>query len=86
MKTLFKTILALALFSFCSCEFSTSSGNKTADNLKTVSESKEPIRNSVTLDEQDGLKVTSTFTNDRWSRMIPKKNTTAFIIRKTGIC
>lgn len=67
------TILLLLLL--CSCEFSVSNGNKTADNLITVSESKNPIRNSVEFEEFGGLKVESAFLMKDDGELITDENT-----------
>lgn len=76
MKTTFKPFFVIALLSLCSCEFSasTNSGNKKADNLKTVSESKEPIRNAIGLDEQGGLEVKSAFVMTDDGTLVPQDN------------
>lgn len=75
MKTQ-KTILSIfVLLLLCSCEFNVSSGNKTADNLKTVSESINPIRNAVEFQEAGGLKVESAFLMKDNGELVPENNT-----------
>ncbi|MFA7616297.1 MAG: hypothetical protein WBF83_09430 [Moheibacter sp.] len=75
MKTQ-KTILSIfVLLMLCSCEFSVGSGNKTADNLKTVSESINPIRNAVEFREAGGLKVESAFLMKDNGELVPENNT-----------
>jgi hypothetical protein len=76
MKTIIKSYLTIALLSLCACEFnaSTGSGNKTAENLKAVSESKEPIRNAIGLDKQGGLEVKSAFVMTDDGALVPQDN------------
>lgn len=75
MKTIVKSLMAMSLLLLASCQFSTSTGNKTADNLKTVSESKEPIRNAIQFEEAGGLKVETAFLMKDDGTLVPDDNT-----------
>lgn len=75
MQKCIKILFVLAAFSICSCEFSTTSGNKTADHLKTVSESAEKIRNQIQFEEEGGLKVETAFLMKNDGELVPEDNT-----------
>ena len=75
MKRSANLIFVMILFMISSCKFSVSSGNKTADNLKTVSASEKPIRNGVQFEEVGGLKVISAFLMKDDGEIITDDNT-----------
>lgn len=77
MKTTTNIIIAITLLFLSSCDFkvSTNSGNKTADNLNTVSESAQKIRNGITYDGSGGLKVETAFLMKDDGELVPEDNT-----------
>jgi len=77
MKTTINSFIAIALLFLSSCDFkvSTNSGSKTADNLNTVSESAQKIRNGITSDGSGGLKVESAFLMKDDGELITDDNT-----------
>ena len=77
MKTIIKSLLAVSVLLLSSCEFSTStsSGNKTADNLNAIIESAKPIRNNITFEENGDLKVVSAFLMNDNGELIADDNT-----------
>jgi hypothetical protein len=76
MKTISITFIAISMLFFCACKFSagTSSGNKTAENLKAVSGSSSKIRNQILLEKTGGLKVESAFLMKDNGELVPEDN------------
>ncbi|MDR2145504.1 MAG: hypothetical protein LBE91_03465 [Tannerella sp.] len=75
ITTFLKAVMLLGIFGMYACNFSVSSGNATADNLKEVSQSKEKIRNGITVEDFGGLKVESAFLMLESGELVSDENT-----------
>ncbi len=77
MKTISISLVAISMLLLSACEFSasTSSGNKTVENLKAVSGSSIKIRNQILLEETGGLKVETAFLMKDDGKLVPEDNT-----------
>jgi hypothetical protein len=75
MKTTIIIALTLLFLSACDISVSTNSGNKTADNLNTVSESAQKIRNGITYDSSGGLIIETAFLMKDDGELITDDNT-----------
>jgi hypothetical protein len=75
MKTTIIIAITLLFLSACDISVSTNSGNKTADNLNTVSESAQKIRNGITYDSSGGLIIETAFLMKDDGELITDDNT-----------
>jgi hypothetical protein len=75
MKTTIIIAITLLFLSACDISVSTNSGNKTADNLNTVSDSAQKIRNGITYDSSGGLIIETAFLMKDDGELITDDNT-----------
>ncbi|QIG88755.1 hypothetical protein G6R40_03300 [Chryseobacterium sp. POL2] len=70
-----KAALFLGICSLAACNFSTKTNNDKVDNMETVSNSEQKIRNGIQWEETGGVKVESAFLMLESGEIISDENT-----------